>query len=102
MTWFMLAMIAYPDVQKKCQEELDRVVGRSRMPTFKDRESLPYIIATVRELFRWRTTVPIGELLSNMSHPIHFVHQEVGESGLQHYSMEVTFLLSLRNCQMPT
>ena len=42
MTWFMLTMIAYPDVQKKCQEELDRVVGRSRMPTLRDRESALY------------------------------------------------------------
>ena len=63
MTWFMLAMIAYPEVQKKCQEELDRVIGRSRMPTFMDRERLPYIRATLRELFRWRTAGPIGELL---------------------------------------
>ena len=68
MTWFMLAMIAYPDVQKKCQEELDRVVGRSRMPTFRDKESLPYIRATVRELFRWRPTLPIGELLPKMNY----------------------------------
>ena len=75
MTWFMLAMIAYPEVQKKCQEELDRVVGRSRMPTLKDRESLPYIRATVSELFRWRTPTPIGELLSNINHSINWVHQ---------------------------
>ena len=70
MTWFMLAMIAYPEVQKKCHEELDRVIGRSRMPTFRDRESLPYIRATVRELFRWRTPVPIGEFLPNFNHSI--------------------------------
>jgi len=86
----MLAMIAHPEVQKKCQEELDRVVGRSRMPTLRDRESLPYIRATVRELFRWRTPTPIGKLLSNMNHSIHCTHQEVGESGIQHYTMEVT------------
>ena len=61
MTWFMLAMIAYPEVQKKCQEELDRVIGRSRMPTFRDRESLPYLRATLRELLRWRTPAPVGE-----------------------------------------
>jgi len=39
MTWFMLAMIAYPEAQRKCQEELDRVIGRSRMPIV--REQLP-------------------------------------------------------------
>ena len=86
----MLAMIAYPDVQKKCQEELDRVIGRSRMPTFTDRESLPYIRATLREVFRWRSTGPIGELLPNMNCSIQGIHCEVGETGLQHYTTEVT------------
>ena len=61
MSWFMLGMAAYPDVQKKCQEELDRVVGRSRMPTLADRESLPYICATLREVLRWRPVAPLGE-----------------------------------------
>ena len=88
MTWFMLAMIAYPDVQKKCQEELDRVIGRSRTPTFKDRESLPYMRATLREVFRWRSTGPVGEHLPSCS--IHCIHRELGETGLQHYTTGVT------------
>jgi cytochrome P450 len=56
----MLAMIAYPEKQKKCQEELDAVVGRSRLPTFKDSNNLPYLQATIRELLRWRPIAPIG------------------------------------------
>jgi len=63
MTWFILGMSAYPAVQKKCQEELDRVIGRSRMPTLADRDSLPYICATVREALRWRPVSPFGESL---------------------------------------
>ena len=61
MTWFMLAMIAYPEKQKKCQEELNRVVGPARMPTFQDRHNLPYVSATVREVLRWRPVTPLGE-----------------------------------------
>jgi len=61
MTWFMLAMIAHPEKQKKCQDELDRVVGRSRMPTFLDWNNLTYVRATVREALRWRTVTPVGE-----------------------------------------
>uniref|UniRef100_A0A0W0FMR7 Cytochrome p450 n=1 Tax=Moniliophthora roreri TaxID=221103 RepID=A0A0W0FMR7_MONRR len=34
--WFMLAMIAYPEVQPKCYQELDTVIGCSRMPRFAD------------------------------------------------------------------
>ncbi|KIM47085.1 hypothetical protein M413DRAFT_64051 [Hebeloma cylindrosporum] len=61
--WFFLAMIAYPAKQRKCQEELDSIVGRSRMPTFEDRENLPYLKATVRELLRWRAISPLGTKL---------------------------------------
>jgi cytochrome P450 len=61
MTWFMLAMITYPEKQKKCQEELDAIVGRSRIPTFNDLDNLPYLKATVRELLRWRGVAPFGE-----------------------------------------
>ena len=61
LTWFMLAMIAYPEKQGKCQEELNVVVGRSRMPTFADWDNLPYVRAMVRELLRWRPAAPVGE-----------------------------------------
>ncbi|KAF5372636.1 hypothetical protein D9758_005285 [Tetrapyrgos nigripes] len=60
LEWFILAMLAYPEVQQKCQEELDSVVGRSRMPRFSDQEVLPYIRATAREVMRWRTIAPLG------------------------------------------
>jgi len=60
MEWTLLALVAYPDKQKKCQEELDAVVGRSRMPAFEDRDNLPYLKATVREVLRWRSAVAIG------------------------------------------
>ena len=63
LLWFILAMILHPEKQRKCQEELDNVVGRSRMPTFKDQDSLPYLRATLRELLRWGTVGPIGELI---------------------------------------
>ena len=31
-------MAMFPDVQRKAQEEVDRVVGNDRLPTFEDRE----------------------------------------------------------------
>lgn len=60
MAWFMLAMLVHPEVQKKAQEELDTVVGRDRMPTFADRDDLPYLNACVREALRWRSLTPMG------------------------------------------
>lgn len=53
-------MVAFPDVQKKAQAELDEVVGRGQMPTFTDYERLPYISALVKESLRWMPVDPVG------------------------------------------
>lgn len=37
LQWAMLYMITYPDVQVKVQEEIDAVIGSSRVPTLEDR-----------------------------------------------------------------
>ncbi|CAA9964040.1 CypX Cytochrome P450 [Pyrenophora teres f. maculata] len=57
---FFLAMTVFPEVQKKAQEELDRVIGGERLPVSKDRESLPYIDAVMKETHRWHLVVPMG------------------------------------------
>ena len=57
---FTAAMIKFPDVQRKAQEEIDRVVGTGRLPTFEDRENLPYVDALVKEAQRWWTVTPMG------------------------------------------
>ncbi|KAI0673216.1 cytochrome P450 [Trametes maxima] len=56
---FILAMALFPDVQAKAREELDRVVGPCRLPTFEDQENLPYIGAVLREVLRWCPIVPL-------------------------------------------
>ncbi|KAH7907494.1 cytochrome P450 [Hygrophoropsis aurantiaca] len=57
---FFLAMILHPEAQKKAQAELDRVVGRGRLPEFDDRAALPYVDAVFRETLRWRPVIPLG------------------------------------------
>ncbi|KAH9886231.1 cytochrome P450 [Cubamyces lactineus] len=57
---FTLAMIVYPDVQRRAQEELDRVLGRDRLPTFQDQEKLPYVSTIMKESLRWRAMSPLG------------------------------------------
>ena len=56
---FVLAMIKYPEVQKKAQDELDRVLKGS-LPTFQHQESLPYVTAILKESLRWKPAAPIG------------------------------------------
>jgi len=53
-------MVLNPRVMGKAQEELDRVVGKGRLPDFSDREDLPYIDAIVKEIIRWNPPPPIG------------------------------------------
>ncbi|KAF4609105.1 hypothetical protein EYR40_001458 [Pleurotus pulmonarius] len=57
---FILVLLHYPEVQKKGQEEIDRVVGSDRLPTFEDYDSLPYIECVTQEILRWHPSVPIG------------------------------------------
>ncbi|KAJ3547603.1 hypothetical protein NM688_g5386 [Phlebia brevispora] len=57
---FFLAMTLYPDVQRKAQEEIDKVIGTDRLPTSADRDALPYIDALVTEVLRWNPVSPIG------------------------------------------
>ena len=51
-------MLHYPDVYRKAQEEIDRVIGRERLPDLTDRGSLPYLEALVMELYRYTTSNP--------------------------------------------
>ncbi|KAI0770513.1 cytochrome P450 [Fomes fomentarius] len=57
---FFVAMSLHPEVQKKAQEELDRVVGPTRLPKYADRKNLPYVNAIVKETLRWHVVVPLG------------------------------------------
>jgi cytochrome P450 len=60
VTSFFLAAVVYPEVQKRAQEELDRVVGRDRLPDFNDKEKLSYLDAVMRECLRWFPVLPLG------------------------------------------
>ena len=55
-----LAMSLYPEVQRKAQDELDRIVGPGRLPDFDDLKSLVYIHAIIKESLRWHTVTPVG------------------------------------------
>jgi hypothetical protein len=62
-----LAMTLFPDVQKKAQAEIDVVVGHDRLPSFADRDSLPYIEALVTEVMRWNVVLPTCMRISFMT-----------------------------------
>ncbi|KGQ10461.1 O-methylsterigmatocystin oxidoreductase [Beauveria bassiana D1-5] len=57
---FALAMVLFPDVQRKAQQEIDSVVGPDRLPSPQDRARLPYTSNLVTELLRWWPVLPMG------------------------------------------
>ncbi|KAK8004148.1 ribosome biogenesis protein MAK21 [Apiospora arundinis] len=58
---FFLACVKFGhNFLPRAQEELDRVVGRDRLPTFEDLEELEYIRAIASETFRWRPVAVLG------------------------------------------
>jgi fumagillin biosynthesis cytochrome P450 monooxygenase len=58
---FFLAMLVYPDVQRKAQVEIDRVVGKDRLPEMNDAPQLPYVQGVVNECLRWLPATPVGQ-----------------------------------------
>lgn len=62
MQSFFLAMAMHPEVQAKAHAELDVLLGSqpSRLPTFADREKLPYLSLIVEEAQRWHPVAPMG------------------------------------------
>lgn len=57
---FILAMVMFPDVQRKAQEEIDMVTECNSLPRFEDRDKLPYLEAVIKEVYRWSVVVPMG------------------------------------------
>ncbi|KAI0643150.1 CyP450 monooxygenase [Trametes meyenii] len=55
-----VALALHPSVQKKAQDELDALVGPSRLPDFSDGDALVYTNALIKEVLRWHTITPLG------------------------------------------
>ena len=60
MQWFSALIPAYPEIQRLAQAELDRVVGRDRLPTIEDEKNLPYCHAIVKEIERCHNPFWLG------------------------------------------
>jgi cytochrome P450 len=57
---FVQAMVLYPEIQKKAQAEIERVVGSERLPGMEDEMDLQYIRGIMKESLRWMPTTILG------------------------------------------
>lgn len=60
MEWALSELLKNPAIMRKCADELDTVVGRSRLVDESDLPSLPFLQAFVKETFRLH---PSGALM---------------------------------------
>ncbi|XP_072293175.1 cytochrome P450 1B1 [Eucyclogobius newberryi] len=57
--WIILLLIRFPELQQRLQQEVDKVVGRSRLPSLEDQPRLPYVMAFIYEVMRYSSFVPL-------------------------------------------
>ncbi|KAH8077890.1 cytochrome P450 [Cristinia sonorae] len=60
MRTLVCCLATHPDAQKRAHEEIDRVLGSSRMPVLEDIEQMPYIQAIIKEVQRFCPPAPFG------------------------------------------
>lgn len=58
--WSILFLILNPECQEKIQIEIDKIVGRSRLPQLEDLAQMPYTEATIYEVLRRSNVVALG------------------------------------------
>ncbi|CAB1335128.1 unnamed protein product [Coregonus sp. 'balchen'] len=57
--WMLLLLAKYPTIQTRVQEQIDKVVGRDRLPCIEDKASLAYLDAVIYETMRYTSFVPL-------------------------------------------
>lgn len=61
LSWLIAILSHQPEVQKKLHEEIDTFVNaHGRLPTFEERDQVPYLVCVQKECMRYRSTSSFG------------------------------------------
>ncbi|XP_053556441.1 cytochrome P450 2J6-like [Bombina bombina] len=60
LEWSLLFMMAHPEIQEKCHQEIDRIRGDRELLDYEDRHAMPYTQAVIQEVQRFANIVPLG------------------------------------------
>ncbi|XP_006816456.1 cytochrome P450 2J4-like [Saccoglossus kowalevskii] len=60
LLWGILYLALNPEIQEKCYSEIVKVVGIEQHVSLQNRESLPYVEATILEIHRCASVLPLG------------------------------------------
>ncbi|XP_053214522.1 cytochrome P450 2C15-like [Panonychus citri] len=62
LTWAMVYLVKYPELQDKIREEIMNNIGSERKPMFTDRNQMPFTMAFLNETHRHASVLPVNLL----------------------------------------
>jgi cytochrome P450 len=60
LSWCLIMLGNHHEIQQRLQKDIDSVVPSDRLPSIGDKGKLPYLEATILEVMRIRTAVPLS------------------------------------------
>ncbi|KAI2806036.1 hypothetical protein BLOT_005047 [Blomia tropicalis] len=60
LEWCLISVAYYQEYQQKISDEIELVVGKQRFPNFRDQIRMPFTVAFLNEVLRWKTVFPFN------------------------------------------
>ena len=58
--WSLISVAYFPQYQKIISDEILAVIGAQRIPELKDEPRIPFTLAFLNEVLRWKTVFPFN------------------------------------------